>query len=276
MPTAHSLLPHRFEDGRHTAIEAGAAAAGFKVRHGAHAPRPGDILLTWNLYAGPAAQAQKFKAAGADVVVCEESYIRVINGEKYFALGRGGHNGAGVVPKFLPERWGSWGIDIAPWRADGDHILVCGQRGFGYNAMAMPDSWPDDIYRRLRKRTDRPLWFRAHPKRRRRETSAPYDKVLDYDQTLESQLRGAWAAVVYTSNCATKALLRGIPVFYDGPSLITDLACDPFPTERDIDLDIEDPYLGDRAPAFNRLAVSQWSMSEIRSGEPFRHYFNHG
>ncbi len=270
MPTAHSLLPHRFEDGRHTAIEAGAAAAGFKVRKGAHTPHPGDILLTWNLYAGPAAQAQKFKAAGADVVVCEESYIRVIGGEKYFALGRGGHNGSGPAPAVRPYRWASWNIPHAPWRTGGAHILVCGQRGFGYNDMAMPDSWPGDVYKRLRKVTDRPLWFRAHPKRRRREASAPYDRTLDYNEDFSCHLTGAWALVVYSSNCATAALLAGIPVFYEAPHIVTKQAC-----RRGIAA-LGAPYLGDRAAAFNRLAVSQWSVTEIRSGEPFRHYFNHG
>ncbi len=264
MPTAHSLLPARFADGRHEAIEAGAAAAGFRVRNGAGAPMPGDVLLTWNFYGSRADTARGFQAAGAHAIVCEEAYIREVAGEHYFAMALGGHNGAGRWRVGAPERWAGWGIAMRPWRRDGAHVLVCGQRGFGYNDMAMPDAWPDEVYGRLRRVTERPLWFRPHPKRRRRETRAPYDRVLDYAEPLAAHLAEAWAVVVYSSNCATEALIAGVPVVYEAPHIVTAPAC-----RRGIQA-LDAPFLGDRLPAFARLAWAQWSMTEIARGVPFR------
>ena len=46
---AWSLLPTRFEDGRHEAIEQGLRANGYDVRHGGPAAiRSDDVLVTWN------------------------------------------------------------------------------------------------------------------------------------------------------------------------------------------------------------------------------------
>ena len=265
MPTAHSLLPERFADGRHIAIEEGAAAAGYRVRKGAGAPAAGDILLTWNLYGARVHSARRFEQAGAHVVVCEEGFIRRINGDTYFQMALGGHNGSGHWRCGGSERWDGWGIDVAPWRDDGEHILVCGQRGFGYSDMAMPDNWPDAIHARLRALTARPLWYRPHPKRRRRWTRAAYDRVLDFGEPLAMQLRGAWAVVVYTSNAATEALIAGVPAFFDGPHLVTEGVA-----QQGID-GIERPALADRLPALRRLAWAQWSMREIARGDPFIH-----
>ncbi len=265
MPTAHSLLPERFADGRHRAIERGAAAAGFRVRKGAGVPAPGDILITWNLYGARAQAARRFERLGGRVVVCEEGFIRRINGESYFQMALGGHNGSGTWPRGGGERWDGWDIEIAPWRAQGDHILVCGQRGFGYSDMAMPEKWPDMMHARLSALTPRPLWYRPHPKRRRRWTKAQYDRVLDFRAPLSAHLRDAWAVVVYTSNAATEALLSGVPAFFDGPHLVTEGAAQPGVDH------IECPALAGRLPALRRMAWAQWSMGEIARGDPFVH-----
>ena len=34
---------------------------------------------------------------------------------------------------------------------------------------------------------------------------------------------------------------------------------------------LADPFLGDRLPAFHRLAWAQWTVDEISTGAPFRH-----
>ena len=208
---AWSLLPTRFEDGRHEAIEQGLRANGYDVRHGGSAAiRSDDVLVTWNSHGRTEALSAQFKAAGARHIVCEEAYFRRVNGEKHIALALWGHNGSGTWKPGGPGRFARFGIDPAPWRRDGDHVLVCGQRGFGYNAMAMPNAWPDDVHDRLRQATKRPIWFRPHPKRRRKMPTAAYDRVLNHEEPLVDHLRGAWAVVVWSSNAATVALRHGV------------------------------------------------------------------
>lgn len=265
---AYSLLPDRFEDGRHLAIEAGLAAVGYKVvRQDVSVPRigPDDVCVTWNAYGTSGAIADKAKAQGGRAIVCEEAYLREIGGEKYFAVAINGHNGSGTWKHGGPERWASWDTTISPWRKTGEHVLVCGQRGFGYNAMAMPNDWPDRVLARLRETTDRPIWFRAHPKRRAVMPSAEYDRVLDWSEPLEAHLANCWAVVVWGSGCATHALLGGVPAFFEAPHIVTEGAA-----ERGLG-NINNPLYPDRLPVMERMAWAQWSMSELRSGAAFWH-----
>lgn len=265
MPKAFSLLPTRFEDGRNLAIEEGLRQSGFEVIHGGGNPSKGDLLVTWNLYGSKAQMARSYEKAGARALVAEEAHIRIINGEKYFQLAFGGHNGAGKFRVGGPERWNEWNIPIKPWRKNGNHILVAAQRGFGYNNMAMPDSWPRDILSKLRRVTSRPIWFRAHPKLGdRAQKPEGYNKLCDITKSLDYDFQNAWACVVYTSGVATHALMEGIPVFYDGPKLLSYKACE------DNLARIEIPRMLDRIPAFHDVSWSQWSMNEIRSGEAIR------
>jgi hypothetical protein len=262
---AFSLLPDRFEDGRHTIFKTGLREVGYEIVEGLKGPvGKDDLILGWNAY-GPTYQAMRDHGAnGARALVFEESYVRRIDGQKYFALAVGGHNGFGTWRIGGPERWRSWNVPVEPWRATGDHILVCGQRGFGYNAMAMPADWPDTVFERLREITDRPLWFRAHPKRRARMPSVRYDRMLDWNEPIAAHLDNAWACVVYTSNSATDALIHGVPAFCDGPAIVSEPA-----TERGI-AGIETPSHRDREDGFVRLSWAQWSVAELESGAAFR------
>lgn len=263
MRRAYSRLPDRFEDGRHDAVHDGLKVAGFSVtRHEPPTnPRPEDVLVTWNAYGNNAETMKRFRRT----VVCEEGYIRHAPGcpHRYFALALNGHNGSGRWPVGDMSRLDALGIDFKPWRGNGNHILVCGQRGFGYNAMAMPDTWPDRIYDRLRAMTKRPLWYRPHHKRARRPTQKTYDRVCSHEEPLRQHLVNCWAVVVYTSNAATEALIDGVPAFYDGPHIVTEGA-----SIKGVEA-VDHPRYRDRAPAFIKLSWAQWNLEEIRAGAPF-------
>jgi hypothetical protein len=266
MMKAYSLLPDRFADGRHRSFKKGLSAIGYTVVEGwdGQGFDTDDLVLGWSAY-GPTYSAMcAAEAMNARALVFEEAYIRQIAGQQYFAVGLGGHNGSGKLVAGDDSRWQGWGLQMDPWRSTPtDHVLVCGQRGFGYNSMAMPDEWPREVLSQLRRLTDKPLWFRPHPKRRSNERYGAYDKVLDYTAPLFDHLHSAAACVVWTSNCATTALLSGVPVVYCGPHIVTQRACTPmgeFAVRR----------VGDRERAFRDLSWAQWSVSELESGEAFR------
>jgi len=213
-----------------------------------HNARPGNVLLIWNRKGRDHRLAQTYEAAGGTVIVAENGYITPHRKTKTYAIALNHHNGAGTWPVGGPERWDSLGIEIQPWRTDGDHILLLPQRGIGEPSIAMPRGWPADMAGKL-SRMGRRVVIRQHPGP---EKSEPYEA-----------LKGAWAAVTWASGAGIKALVAGVPVFHGLPSWIgAQAACGDISR-------LADPPMPDRLPMLRRLAWSQWTLSEIQSGEPF-------
>jgi hypothetical protein len=249
----------------------GLIRAGYDVVR-CHGNRPGfahcrprdkrDVLIMWtksrHSLEGP---ADTFEKAGGRVIVAEESHFKGMVDEKIFSLCLHDHNGAGNWLSYGPSRWEKLGLELKPWREDGDYILVCGQRGIGSRLMHSPDGWHLDIAKRLS--TNREVKVRAHPKSR-----LPGDQkfLAEQPETLDEHLAGAWAVVVWSSGVGTKALMEGIPVFYGAPHNFLE-GC----AERLDGADLDDPQPGDRLPDFEHMAWSQWKDSEILSGDAFKH-----
>lgn len=257
---AYLLIRGRPEP-RFSAMHAGLLTLGYDVElEWSSAPIVGsDVLVIWNRYDGWAEAADKFEAAGARVIVCENGYIGPT-----VAMSLGHHNGRGRHRVGGVERFTALGVAFRPWRAQGRHILVCGQRGIGYGGIDHAESWAADVIRRLSGLTPRPILFRPHPAGQRRPRFSNAETV-DCRQPLADQLRDCWAVVVWTSNSATSALIAGIPVFYEGPSIITALAA-----AKGVEL-IDTPPMPEREPAFVNLAWGQWSLEEIGAGTAFQH-----
>lgn len=261
-PVATNLiraLPHY----RREAFDAGLAACGFAVKHleGGHAPRPGDVLAIWNRYGTQANEARRYEAAGATVIVAENGYLGAdCEGRQLYALAAGGHNGTG---RWWPERldgaarWKALGLDLAPWRAAGQHVLVCPAREFGTRLTATPSFWAEETAARLRLLTDRPVRVRQHP----RQVEARGGKAVP----LAEDLAGAWCVVVWGSTAGLRALLAGVPAVYRQPDWIGAPAASAELAS------VISPLRPDRLPMFERLACAQWTTEEIARGEPFAH-----
>jgi hypothetical protein len=245
---------------RHDAFHAGLKACGFHVLNQQlppEPPRPGDILVIWNRYSDREVSADKWEKLGGTVLVAENGYLgKDAGGIQYYALARHGHNGSGQWPDGEGSRWQALGIELQPWRRhDSGHILICGQRGIGSRSMASPAGWHEDVARRLRAHTKRPVRIRLHP-----GNDAP--KV-----PLEQDLEGAFAVLVWSSSSGVKALVQGYPVFYEAPHWICAGGA-----QKGI-ANIEAPLHDDaaRLKALQRMAWAQWNIEEIALGEPFRY-----
>lgn len=248
---------------RRAAFSDGLRAAGFRVVEGASpVGAAGDVLVIWNRYGGMHGIATRFEAEGGTVVVAENGYLGAggtspkfdvhpggPKGHHYYALAIGGHNGQGSWPDGGPERFAALGVDVAPWRADGGHVLVCPNRPFGYPGRAMPDDWADRTAERLRRETSREVRIRRHP-----GNDAPA-------RPLSADLDGAWAVVIWTSGAGVHALLAGVPVFCASAWWVCKAATSTGP--------IDAPTLPDRLPALRRMAWAQWRLDEIQSGAAF-------
>lgn len=240
---ALSLLP----DGpnyRAGAFRRGLEAAGFEVA-AFDRPERGDCLLIWNRYPRHETIARKFEQAGGTVLVIENGYFgKDWIGKKWFAISRGHHNGAGTWPRGGWERWERWHVAIAPWRAEGETVILS-QRGYGEPGVKMPEGWPAEA-------------ARDHPGARHRPHPGPGA------DTLEGDLAGAGRVVTWASGAALRALLWGIPVEAWSPSWIGAAAASR---------PGEPAFRGDPLPMFRRLAWAMWTADEVESGEAFRCIF---
>lgn len=236
---------------RRQAFASGLSACGFQVDYTPPVrPNPEDLLVVWNRYGGGERTAQAFERAGARVLVAENGYLgKDWLGETWYAVALSQHNGAGKWPAGPDSRWDSLGVELAPMREGGEVVLLP-QRGIGPPGVAMPREWTDQTYTRLRARGIKAR-VRAHPGQ---------NKCVPLEQDLER----AGAVVTWGSGAALKALVMGIPVFYDFPQWIGAPACARF-DEGMV------PATDCRLAMFRRLIWAQWRLRELADGTAFRH-----
>lgn len=255
---------------RSEAFAKGLSAAGHEVV--AREPKPEEcgtdtLLVIWNRYGHVHEVAKRVEAAGGNVIVAENGYIGKGGTEPkfdvhpggpkphhYYALARGWHNGRGEWFHVGPERFAALGVELKSWRTAGEHILVCPNRSFGVGEQVMPEDWADRTAARLQKLTKRRVVIRRHP-----GNNAP-------KRPLAADLENAWAVVIWSSGAGVHALAAGIPVFCEAPFWIMKHAAAHGM--------IDDPILPDPMTVranFEYMASAQWTLSEIESGEPFRH-----
>lgn len=162
------------------------------------------------------------------------------------------------------------GLDLAPWRTQGSHVLVCLQRDGGWSMKGTDmTEWTYSTVRRLRNITDRPILIRPHPKHQMdltALTNMPGVSQSGPGRGLEQDLAGAWAAVFCNSSSSVAAVLAGVPVFADDDDCVAwavanhDLA------------QIETPVMPDRTQWLNDLSAAHWTDAESQSGLIYQHF----
>lgn len=241
---------------RRDAFVAGLEALGYAVMFGVSmTPGPRDVLVAWNRYGPVDKAATIFERRGLPVLIAENGYLgNDVAGDRWYAISRSQHNGAGRWPAGDATRWDSLGVQCAPWREGGDEIVVLPQRGIGPDGVAMPIAWAMAAEAQLATMTRRRVRVRPHP------GTMPTLSV-------EEDIAGAWAVVTWGSGAALKALVAGVPVFHAMALWIGAPAARPFWSA-----DIERPLRDDaaRLAMLRRMVWAQWRLSEIRSGAAFR------
>jgi hypothetical protein len=243
---AFCLIPSGLPDEREAILE-GLANSGYKVLD--HVPdsiSPYDVAVMWNRWNQNDRLAERVESRGGRVIVAENGYL----GRGNVALALSQHNGGGVWQSGDRSRLERLNVDFKPWRTDGNHILVCPSRGMGSMLMRQPSNWLDFTVNELRQ-SGREVRVRKHPGNWKQDPP----KV-----PLEEDLAGAWACVIWNSSAGVHALIHGIPVVCAAPRWICkDIASGS----------IDALVTPDRMEAFIRLAWAQWSLDEIKTGEPF-------
>lgn len=218
-----------------------------------------DIVITWNAYGRYGVARDLADKAGCRTFVAENGYLgKDKHDRQFYALAEHGHTGSGRWRVGGRSRWSGLMISqkasFKPWREDGKHILICGQRGIGEPTMRSPPNWTETVQKIIRKTTKRPIKVRPHPGRHPEIT-----------HSVEDDLKNAWACVVWSSNCTTTALLAGIPVFYAAPNIVHQGGALPLKGAN-----LDDPEFGDRDLSFSNMAWAQWSVKELEAGTPWK------
>lgn len=214
---------------RAAAFRDGLEKLGYEVQQGIPTG-PDDLFVTWNRIGDGDRAATMCEREGRPVLVCENAtWGNHLAGRQWLTLARSRHNTAGMFPMGGAERWDELGIELAPWRAGGETVVI-GQRGIGAPPTAMPRDWLNKQQGRLR----------PHPGR---GTPKP----------LEDDLAKAGKVITWGSGAAVKALMWGIPVESHMPNWIAE----------------QDNTDAGRLEMFRRLAWAQWTLAEIESGEAF-------
>lgn len=218
-----------------------------------------NLLVTWTPWASSLA-AKAGKQFSRSWMVFENGYVPEINGERYYSCGINGYNGNG---RPLSKHFGRLlPIELEEPKPGGDYILVVGQFGIKDSAYTMPPEWPDSIMERIRAQTNMPVVFRPKSSRPNKKPKRQWiDMVVDYETSLEDQIRGAHCIVIWNSpSTSIKTLLTGKPLYIDAPRAFAK----PWSTSSFVR-----PILANRDNLIEKLSREQFSTNEIAHGIPF-------
>jgi len=186
----------------------------------------------------------------------------------------------GVFPKtgfyfdsdFTATRWQQiqkdLNLSLKPWRKEGDHILLCLQRNGGWSMRGFDViEWMNKTIQEIRMYDKkRPIVVRAHPgdKKIRNYLRIAHKNVrLSTSRDITTDLKGAWATVIYNSSPGVASAIEGVPV------IITDPVTGHSQAESVANLgieNIENPAMPEREQWIQRLCMSHWNFNELRDG----------
>ena len=166
------------------------------------------------------------------------------------------------------------GLQVKPWKYDGEYILIAGQHDKSLQWKDMPSmaTWVHDTITFIRAQTDRPIICRPHPrcplpaieydfKNVKRQTPKQIKNTYD---DFDMQFDNIWATVSWSSNPGVHSIINGVPAFTGPSSLAFDVA------EQNL-RNIENPLYGDRTQWLNDYAHTEYTIQEISQGMPIKY-----
>jgi len=256
------------------AFEHSVKAAGHEVVHDSmHA----DVAVIWSVLFHGRMTANKpiwdyYTKTGKKVIVLE---VGGIDRGKTWKVGLNGINrDAYFGPSGMDSsRAIQQGISLKPWRKEGDYILICGQHDKSLQWRNMPrmSKWVMNTIDTIQLLTDKPIYFRPHPRCRLEAIEHQYKNVYrqephkisnTYDD-FDLKFKNIHALISWSSNPGPQAVINGIPVFTGPSSLAWDVSNTGLET-------IADPVMPDRQQWLNDYAWTEFTVDEIRQGIPLK------
>lgn len=212
------------------------------------------------------------RRAGAVPIMLDKGYVRTrASGQRvweYWRVSVGAHHPTGrslMRRKFPSDRWDALGLDIAPWRKHGNHIVVAGSSAKYHNFYGLdgPNRYYVELVEYLRELTKRPIVYRPKPSFKDAQP-IPGTRFSDSDETIRDALWGAHALVTHGSNACFEAALMGVPSIVLGTAVAAPISSTTLE-------DVEDPIQGKREQWLHNLAYHQWTEDEMREGQAWKH-----
>jgi len=180
-----------------------------------------------------------------------------------------------------PNRWQSiknnLGIELKPYQARGNDILLCLQRNGGWS-MRRTDviKFAHGAIKQIKKYTSKKIIVRGHPGDRKtllRLSELKYPNIeISTNDDIRQDLSRAWATVVFNSSPGVASLIEGVPVFQMDP--MRDYSMYGEVANTNIE-QIEDPILYDRQEWIERISMCHWSFDELRDGTAWKFMRNY-
>ena len=166
------------------------------------------------------------------------------------------------------------GLQVKPWKYDGEYILIAGQhdKSLQWQSMQPMSQWVMDTIQFIRVQTKRPIIFRPHPRCplpaieiefKDVKRQQPHQIKGTYDD-FDMQFDNIWATVSWSSNPGVHSIINGVPAFTGPSSLAFDVA------EQNL-RNIETPLYCDRTQWLNDYAHTEYTIEEISQGIPLKH-----
>lgn len=213
-----------------------------------------------------------YRSNGRPVVVTE------VGGIKRGTTWKVGLNGINRSGDYRPSgnnnnRARSLGLELKPWRSDGEYVLICGQHDKSQQWENQPpiSKWVMNTIETIQEHSGRDIILRPHPRCRLPDIEHQYQRVYrqepqhvngtydDFDLTFER----AHAVVNWSSNPGIHAVINGIPAFVGPNSLAYDVANHYLQH-------IEHPKHTDRTQWLNDYAWTEYTVEEISTGLPLQ------
>lgn len=170
------------------------------------------------------------------------------------------------------DRFSALGIKIRPWRMNGSSIMVIGMSGKAAAAQGFrPEQWERETIAALKKITNRPIIYRPKPNWNgsTQIEGSEFQKGHPQGNDVPEKLRETWCVVTHHSNVGVDALLTGVPVYSveGAASVLSTKALH----------DVDNPIRPEGREQFAAdLAYTQWTVSEMRRGAPWKHLKEEG
>lgn len=246
------------------------------VADAAHGWKPCRFAVTFGTYkpitersrhVGQVIDAQRRN--GGKHLVIELGYL---HRDRYYMAGWGGLNGRADFrnARMPSDRFESLGIEIRPWREQGEQIVLCGQVPTDAAVCHIDyPAWCRETALALKQRASRPVIFRAHPMMPDAIDMSGTGVIPSRHALLQDDLTNAWCVVTFNSNAGVESAIEGVPVFaFDRGSMALPIA------SGNLD-DLERPPTPDRRQWLANLAYAQWTVEEFRRGIAWDHLRRH-
>lgn len=170
-----------------------------------------------------------------------------------------------------PVRWqqiqNDIGIELKPWRTDGEHILICLQRNGGWSMAGLDVmKWCNQVIQDLKLITARPVVIRTHPGDKRAQQyvrTAPKGVTISTNNSILQDFENCWACVTYNSSPGVAAAIEGIPVFVTDKKSRRSQACDVANLQL---RNIDQPETFERQQWIEKIAMSHYNFEDLQNG----------